>query len=214
MAARKKQKPARAKAAKAARRASPPRKAAKKQRRAAPASRARVAGPARRTAKRGNGSDTLRAVEQFLYRQADLLDQRHWDQYIELFADDGFYWMPAAPEQTTGEGVPSIFYEDRDLMRVRMKRVTHPHAWSQAPDWGTNHLVSNVMIERENQRTGELVVHSRFHMMEFRRDATRHFAGSYIHHLRRAGDGYRIALQRVDMVNGQGTYDYVLQIWV
>src|SRR5665213_3418353 len=96
------------------------------------------------------------------------------------------------------------------FMRVRMKRVTHPHAWSQAPDWGTNHLVSNVTIEREDARTGEIVVRSRFHMMEFRRDATRHFAGSYIHHLRRAGDGFRIALQRVDMVNGQGTYDYVL----
>ena len=62
--------------------------------------------------------------------------------------------MPASPEQTTGDGVPSIFYEDRDLMRVRMKRVTHPHAWSQAPDWGTNHLVSNVMIEREAGRRG------------------------------------------------------------
>ena len=46
--------------------------------------------------------------------------------------------MPAAPEQTTGEGVPSIFYEDRNLMTVRMKRVTHPHAWSQSPMWGTS----------------------------------------------------------------------------
>ena len=67
----------------------------------------------------------------------------------------GVYWMPASPEQTTGEGVPSIFYEDRDLMRVRMKRVTHPHAWSQAPDWGTNHIVSNVMIESEDKRAGD-----------------------------------------------------------
>ncbi len=97
-------------------------------------------------------------------------------------------------------------------MRVRMKRVTHPHAWSQAPDWGTNHVVSNVMIEREGG--GTVVVRSRFHMMEFRRDATRHFAGSYIHHLRRTRDGWRIALQRVDMVNGQGAYEYVLQVWV
>src|ERR1700722_1889242 len=183
----------------------------KKARRRAPAKK-----PARppRAKRAGNGADTQREVEQFLYRQAELLDRRQWDGFIELFAADGHYWMPAEPEQTTGEGVPSIFYEDRDLMRVRMKRVTHPHAWSQAPDWGTNHLVSNVMIERENQRTGEIVVRSRFHMMEFRRDATRHFAGSYIHHLRRTRTGWRIRLQRVDMVNGQGAYDYVLQIWV
>jgi benzoate/toluate 1,2-dioxygenase beta subunit len=51
-------------------------------------------------------------------------------------------------------------------------------------------------------------------MMEFRRDATRHFAGSYIHRLVRVDDDFRIALQRVDMVNGEGLYEYVLQVWV
>ena len=158
--------------------------------------------------------DTLRDVEQFLYRQAEILDAKRWGDYIELFAEDGRYWMPAAPEQTTGDGVPSIFWEDRDLMTVRMKRVTHPHAWSQSPMWGTSHLVSNVAIESENARTGDLVVRSRFHMMEFRRDASRHFAGTYRHHLARTKDGYKIKLQRVDMVNGQGPYDYVLQVWV
>jgi benzoate/toluate 1,2-dioxygenase subunit beta len=168
--------------------------------------------PAKRAAAAANGADTLREVEQLLYRQAELLDGRRWEDFIELFDRDGIYWMPAAPEQTTGEGVPSIFYEDRNMMRVRMKRVTHPHAWSQAPDWGTNHVVSNVMIERE--RAGEVMVRSRFHMMEFRRDVTRHFAGSYIHTLRKTKDGWRIKRQRVDMVNSQGAYDYVIQVWV
>jgi 3-phenylpropionate/cinnamic acid dioxygenase small subunit len=186
--------------------AAPVRKAAKRR---APALRAR---PARRT---GAGSgDTLRAIEQFLYRQAELLDGRRWAEFIDLFAADGVYWAPASPEQSTGDGVPSIFWEDRDLMRVRMKRVMHPHAWSQSPDWGTNHLVANVMIASEDAKTGIIVVRSRFHMMEFRRDVSRHFAGSYVHHLRRAGDGFEIKLQRVDMVNGQGPYDYVLQVWV
>jgi len=159
-------------------------------------------------------ADTLREVEQFLYRQTELLDEKRWGDYIELFAEDGMYWMPASPEQTTGEGVPSIFYEDRNLMTVRMKRVTHPHAWSQSPMWGTSHIVGNVAIEREDAKTGEIVVRSRFHMMEFRRDATRHFAGSYIHHLRKTPKGWRIRMQRVDMVNAQGPYDYVLQVWV
>jgi benzoate/toluate 1,2-dioxygenase subunit beta len=186
------------------------RKKAKARRASARRAMARKAPVARRT--EANGADTLRQVEQFLYRQAELLDRRQWEDFIELFDHDGVYWMPAAPEQTAGEGVPSIFYEDRDMMRVRMKRVTHPHAWSQAPDWGTNHVVSNVMIEREG--ASEVMVRSRFHMMEFRRDATRHFAGSYVHTLRRTRGGWRIKLQRVDMVNGQGAYDYVIQVWV
>jgi 3-phenylpropionate/cinnamic acid dioxygenase small subunit len=158
--------------------------------------------------------DVLREAEQFLYRQAACLDEKRWQDFIDLFAADGVYWMPAAPEQTTGEGVPSIFYEDRDLMTVRMKRIAHPHAWSQAPLWGTSHLVGNVVVESEDGATGALVVRSRFHMMEFRRDASRHFAGSYRHHLVRADGALRIRLQRVDMVNAQGAYDYVLQAWV
>jgi benzoate/toluate 1,2-dioxygenase subunit beta len=169
---------------------------------------------ARPAARKADGTDVQRTVEQFLYRQAQCLDDRDWQGFIDLFGADGIYWVPAAPEQTTGDGVPSIFYEDRDLMTVRMKRMEHPHAWSQKTAWGTNHVVSNVVIEKENARTGEIVARSRFHMMEFRNDVVRHFAGSYIHHLKRGKDGLRIALQRVDMVNAQGPYDYVIQAWV
>jgi benzoate/toluate 1,2-dioxygenase subunit beta len=159
-------------------------------------------------------TERLRDIELLLYRQSEYLDTRRWRAFIDLFTEDGIYWMPAAPEQSTGDGVPSIFYEDRDLMSVRMKRLDHPRAWSQKTAWGTSHVVSNIVIAEQDARTGDPIVRSRFHMMEFRNDATRHFAGSYIHHLARAGDGYAIKLQRVDMVNAQGPYDYVLQAWV
>lgn len=182
---------------------------------------ARAAGRAKTALKRGapgaapnETADTLGAIERLLYRQADLLDAKRWQDFIGLFADDGIYWMPASPEQTTGDGVPSIFWEDRDLMTVRMKRILHPRAWSQKTAWGTNHVVSNVVVENQDPRTGDVIARSRFHMMEFRNDVSRHFAGSYIHHLKRTKDGYRIKLQRVDMVNAQGPYEYVLQAWV
>jgi benzoate/toluate 1,2-dioxygenase beta subunit len=161
-----------------------------------------------------SAGDLQRAVEQFLYHQAGILDGKRWEAFVELFTGDGIYWMPAAPEQTTGEGVPSIFYEDRNLMTVRVKRLRHPHAWSQMTSWGTSHLVGNVTIEKQDARTGEVTVRSRFHMMEFRNDITRHFAGTYLHHLARAGNGFRIRRQRVDPVNAQGPYEYVLQAWV
>jgi 3-phenylpropionate/cinnamic acid dioxygenase small subunit len=151
-------------------------------------------------------------VEQFLYRQSELLDTKQWQAWIDLFADDGVYWMPADPADKHWDGVPAIFAEDRNLMNVRMKRVLHPDAWSQRPQWGTNHVVSNVILESES--AAEIVVRSRFHMMELRRDDVRHFAGSYRHHLKKTQDSYRIQLQRVDMTNAQAAYDYVLQVWV
>ena len=159
-------------------------------------------------------ADVQRAVELLLYREADALDTKRWQDFIDLFAPDGIYWMPAEPGQMTGDGEPSIFYEDRDLMRIRMKRLGHPHAWSQKTEWATSHLVSNAIVERYDPKSGAVSCRSRFHMVEFRRDAVRHFAGSYIHQLVKAADGYRIKLQRVDMVNGEAPYEYVLQAWV
>jgi 3-phenylpropionate/cinnamic acid dioxygenase small subunit len=151
-------------------------------------------------------------IEQFLFHQSELLDEKHWGAYIELFADEGVYWMPVTPEQTEWLDSPSIFAEDKRLMQIRMGRVTHPNAWSQAPQWGTSHLLGNVVIESVSET--EIAVRSRFQMMELRRDATRQFAGTYRHTLRRSGDDFKIVLQRVDLLNGQAPFDYVLQIWV
>jgi 3-phenylpropionate/cinnamic acid dioxygenase small subunit len=153
------------------------------------------------------------AVEQFLYRQAELLDTKQWQDWIDLFTADGIYWMPPDASYKTWDGQPAIFAEDKNLMQVRMGRVLHPDAWSQRPLWGTNHVVSNVQIKKF-AKNGDIEVTSRFHMMEMRRDDIRHFAGSYLHKLKKSKSGYKIALQRVDMTNAQAAYDYVLQVWV
>ena len=161
---------------------------------------------------KGNGGNVQHQIEQFLYRQAELLDGKDWQAWIDLFSPDGVYWMPPEPSHTTWDGMPAIFAEDKNLMTVRMKRILHPDAWSQRPLWETNHVVSNVVIEKETPN--EVVVRSRFHMLELRRDDVRHFAGRYQHTLKKTGNGYAIKLQRVDMANAQAAYDYVIQAWV
>ena len=155
-------------------------------------------------------------IEEFLYRQAEILDDKRWDEWLNLFTEDGIYWVPVTEDQTAdkADGVPNIFYEDLDLMRVRAKRVSHPRAWSQKPPHRTLHVVSNVMVESQDQKSGDLVVRSKFHMTEFRRDNVRAFAGKYRHELKRTKDGYRIHRQRVDLVNSEGPWEYVLQTWV
>ncbi len=151
-------------------------------------------------------------VEEFLFHQAELLDTKNWQAYIELFAEQGIYWMPARPEQTEWLDSPSIFAEDRPLMTVRMERITHPNAWSQAPLWETSHIVGNVVIEEA--APAALRVRSRFQVQELRRDSVRSFAGTYRHTLLRRGDDFRIELQRVDLMNAQAPFDYTIQAWV
>lgn len=156
--------------------------------------------------------DKQRRVEQFLYYQSELLDTKAWQSYIDLFSEDGNYWMPVSASQTDWLDNPSIIIEDRNLMRVRMNRLLHPNAWSLSGIWETSHAVSNVVIETEDN--GELVVRSRFHMFEQRRNMARQFAGSYRHTLVELGGSFKIKLQRVDLVNSQAPFDYVIQAWI
>lgn len=159
-------------------------------------------------------NETQRAVERFLFRQAEILDDRRWDEWLALFTEDGRYWMPTHEAQQVGDGVPNIFWEDIDLMTVRIGRNTHPHAWSQSPPNRLSHVVSNVIVKSEDPDTGNLVVGSRFHCSEYLRYEQRQFAGKYRHELAKTADGYRIRLQRVDLLNAEGPFDYVIQWWL
>ena len=157
--------------------------------------------------------ETQLAVERFLYRQAEILDEKQWDDWLGLFTKDGHYWMPAREDQTDGDGVPNIFWENNDIMKMRVRRNTHPHAHSQAPENRLCHVVSNVIIEDEASN-GDIVVRSRFHCAEYLRYEVRQFTGKYRHLLVKDSGSYKIALQRVDLVNREGPYDYVLQWWL
>ncbi len=158
--------------------------------------------------------ETQRAVEHFLFRQAEILDDRDWDAWLALFTADGIYWMPAYEDQQEGEGQANIFYEDLDLMNVRAKRITNPRAWSQSPPNRTSHVVSNVIIESEDEASGDIIVRSKFYVAEYRMDEMRYFAGRYRHELAKTADGFRIRLQRAEIVNREGPFDYVIQYWL
>jgi benzoate/toluate 1,2-dioxygenase beta subunit len=157
--------------------------------------------------------ETQLAVERFLYRQVEALDEKLWDDWLAMFSEDGFYWMPSEEDQTEGDGLPNVFWEDQYLMRMRIARNTHPRAHSQAPHNRLCHVVSNVIVESEDAN-GDIVVRSRFHCAEYLRYEIRNFTGKYRHYLKKTGGGYQIALQRVDLVNREGPYDYVIQWWL
>ena len=52
-------------------------------------------------------------IEEFLYREARLLDERRFEEWMNLFAEDGYYWVPAAPDQKDPYDGVSIFFDDR-----------------------------------------------------------------------------------------------------
>lgn len=155
-------------------------------------------------------SDVLRAasdselnhrVEQFLFMEARLLDQRQFEAWCELFTEDGVYWMPSRHDQTSADEVVSVFYDDRAVMASRIRRLRHPDAHIQTPVSHTAHSVTNIEIEPARDPDGLLIVHAVFQMAEYRRQAPRWFAGRYRLLLKETAEGFRIRMKKVVLID-------------
>jgi len=147
-----------------------------------------------------NDCPLLRRVEEFLFREARLLDDREFEAWMALFADDGIYWIPATPGQTDPLGEVSIAYEDRQLLDVRVRRLRHPDNFADQPQARTSRVIGNMMLD-DGDDEGAVVVRSRFTLTEFQNDAQRWFAGSYVHQLVPDGDRFSIRQKRVNLLN-------------
>lgn len=144
--------------------------------------------------------DTLRELEQFLYREARLLDERRFWEWDRLFTDSGMYWAPQQHGQANPFEHISLFWENRMLREVRIRRMENPRNWSQQPPTRTAHLVGNVMVEGLD-RQGLLVVSASFQVSEWRL-VQRQLAGRYTYKLAsQEGGGWKIQLKRVDLIN-------------
>ncbi len=147
------------------------------------------------------GPEDLREIELLLYRETEFLDLGLYDRWLELFCEDCTYWVPASPDQTDPLDHISLFYEDRTLMEMRIRRLQHPRAHSLSMPLRTSHLTGTAVIKGSEDDGDTIVARSRFTMMEYHRDQQRQFAGSYTYNLRRVNERYRIRTKRVDLIN-------------
>jgi benzoate/toluate 1,2-dioxygenase beta subunit len=151
-----------------------------------------------------NALELHHRISQFLFHEVRLLDERRWNEWEALFLDEGVYWAPATPDQPDPHNHVSLIFEDRLLRKVRIARFASPVAPSLQPFPRTAHLVTNVAIDRHDERGAEILVNSRFLMVEYRRGVQRVFAGACQHDLLDAQEGLRIRRKKVDLVNCEG----------
>lgn len=148
-------------------------------------------------------SDEQSAVEQFLIHEAALLDDQRFDDWFSLFDDEGLYWIPSLPGQTDPLGQASIIHEDRTVLRMRIRRLMHPRAWSLQPLPRTNHLLGNVAVrplDNGVEATASLQVAA------YRDGARTQYDGRQTMCLRRSGDDYRISQKRLDLIDCEGVH--------
>src|SRR5438552_3317511 len=94
-------------------------------------------------------------IEDFLYHEADLLDERHYDEWLALLAEDIRYWMPMRrnvklddrEREFTREGRDiSWFDEGKDTLTRRVRQIQTGIHWAEEPVSRISHLVTNVQL--------------------------------------------------------------------
>ena len=146
-------------------------------------------------------------LEQFLYREARLLDTGRLEEWLQLFTPDGTYWIPLLANQHDPYETSSIVFDDRTLLEARVRQYAHPRAHARMPLMRTVHQVGNVVLLEEDPDRNELVVGSTLLAVEFRAERQRVFAALCEHRLRCTDDGLKIVAKRIDLVNSEADLD-------
>ena len=151
-------------------------------------------------------------VEQFYYREAELLDDGRYTDWLELLADDLDYWMPTRTNRLRRQQALSIakrgeaaFYdESKESLAWRIRRFDSGMAWAEDPPSRTRHLVTNVVAryldpdEHEGFTPHDLVVRSAFLVYRNRLEREENvFAGGRTDVLRRSPDGLLVARRTI-----------------
>src|SRR3979411_3198551 len=90
-------------------------------------------------------------VEDFLFAEAELLDEWRLPEWLELFTDDAIYYLPATHLAVEASPDNNLFYvaDDRFRLSERVKRLMKRTAHAEFPHSRTRHLVSNVRIRKK-----------------------------------------------------------------
>ena len=118
--------------------------------------------------------DLWHEVQDFLFHEARLLDERAFEEWLDLFTDDVVYWMPARSnplgsndlrDGVSRPGDLSLFEETKETLRTRVARLATGLAWAEVPPSRTRHLITNVQVEGEDL---ELEVRARSNFLVYR----------------------------------------------
>jgi len=140
----------------------------------------------------------------FVAREAALLDEGRFDDWLALFAADGHYWVPLlGRRQRDAHSHNSIAYEDRLLLQLRVDRLKDPRAHSQHPASQGQHVLQLSRVERLDAAEGTATLRTPFLYIEARGEQQLMLAGSYHHLLVRTAEGPRIQLKRVDLLGAE-----------
>jgi len=144
-------------------------------------------------------------------RDADLLDGRHYDEWLALLTEDFWYWIPLTQDQPGPLSGPSHVWETRDALTARILRLKDANNLPQQPPSRVSRILGRhrvVQGAEEWHGRVDLVTRLPFHLVEAlphhdAESATRIFAGTITYGLVRQAQDLRIRWRRVDLINSE-----------
>jgi benzoate/toluate 1,2-dioxygenase beta subunit len=153
---------------------------------------------------------TYDAVRDFLYREARYLDDKQWDDWLEMYAVDASFWMPSWDDndeltEDPQREISLIWYGNRTGLEDRIFRIKTERSSASIPDTRTSHNLSN--IELLEQADGLCKVRFNWHTLSFRYKTIDSYFGSSFYTLDVRGENPLIKAKKVILKN-----DYVRQV--
>lgn len=139
-------------------------------------------------------------ARQLIEREARLLDQHRYEDWLALFTPECVYWVPGTPVAGDPRREITITFDDRRRLEDRVYRLRTGYAWSQAPASRTVRLVTNV----EAFATAEpnvRMVRANFLTSEFWGEETRILAGWSGYRIVQMEDRWLIVSKQVNLID-------------
>jgi len=135
-----------------------------------------------------------------LEREARLLDQLRYDDWLGMYARECIYWVPSTPNAGDPRREIAVMFDDRRRLEDRIYRLRTGFAWSQAPASRTVRLISNVEVFGA-ARSDARMIRSNFLISEFWGDETRVLTGWAGHRVLQDGAGWKIQVKQVNLID-------------
>lgn len=139
---------------------------------------------------------TREQVEDFMFLEAEMLDEWRLKEWLDLFTADGCYYVPTTDSAPNASPDDSLFYvaDDRFRLEQRVERLLKRTAHAEYPRSKTRHLVSNIRIR--GRKDDELDVGAAVLTYRTKMGLTETYIGSYRYRIAVTPDGLRIREKR------------------
>lgn len=145
---------------------------------------------------------------ELIHRENLLLDERRYDEWLQLFVPDARYWAPYRWEAPEPLNEMNLLYDDFARLKERVSRLTGGDLHSQDPASQTVRLLGQfstpVSDEWVPPAPFDEVVTTPFKLAEYRAERTTEYTGRYTYWLTDGEDGRRITAKKIQLLGAEG----------